>query len=124
MAERCPLKLTTICPERASQILIAPSAWPTATRSGCAAHCEMQVTALRLSVSFHLESCSPFFTSQQITSSFAPTYALPAPVERALAVLEEDSGAQTQLEDAVQTVPKLTDGSYFLLWLLVTARRM
>ena len=49
-----------------------------------------------------------------MTSSFAPTYALPAPVERALAVLDEDSGAHTQLEEAVQTVPKLTDGSYFL----------
>jgi hypothetical protein len=58
-----------------------------------------------------------------MTSSFAPTYAFPAPVDRALAVLDEDSGAQTQLEEAVQTVPKLTDGSYFL-WLLVIATQM
>jgi hypothetical protein len=72
------------------------------------------VTALRLSLSFHRASSSPFFTSQQMTSSFAPTYALPAPVDRALAVFDEDSGAQTQLELAVQTVPKLAEGSYFL----------
>lgn len=82
------------------------------------------MTALRLSLSFHLASCSPFLISQQMTSSFAPTYAFPAPVERALAVFEEDSGDQTQFEVAVQTVPKLTVGSYFLVLLVKVAKSL
>lgn len=71
----------------------------------------MHVTSLRLSLSCHRERSSPVLIDQHRTSSFAPTYALPAPVERAVLVL---SGVQMELEVAVQTVPKDVEGSYFL----------
>lgn len=57
------------------------------------------------SLSRHRLSSSPFFTSQQRTSSFAAANAWPAPVVLlAVALLFE---AQTTLEDAEVTTPKV-----------------
>lgn len=81
-------------------------------------HCEMHVVSLLLSLSCHRDSSSPFFTSQDKTSSFAPTKALPEPALRL-----DPSEDQTEFDDAVQTVPKTWAGSYFL-YQLATAMRL
>lgn len=73
----------------------------------------MQVTSARFAESLHFDRISPFLTSQQRTSSLAPTYARPDPVERLLLVVRE-SGVQMQFEDAVVMVPKDCVASYFL----------
>ncbi len=101
-ALRWPLKLTTIWPDSESHIRIAPSVYPTANKSGWMSHCDIHVTSLLLSLSCHRDSSSPFFTSQQRTSSFAPTKALPFPALRL-----EPSDVQMEFEAAVQTVQRL-----------------
>lgn len=67
-------------------------------------------------LSRHLLSSSPFFTSQQSTSSLAATTAWPPPVFRAAedpdAVL--DSGIQMAFAEAELIRPKLLANSYLL----------
>lgn len=73
----------------------------------------MAVTCALQSASRHWLSSSPFLTSQQRTSSLAPTIARPAPVRRA--VPETSSSlAQTAFDEAEATRPKVLECSNFL----------
>ena len=87
--------------------------YPTAKISPSVVLCATTVTCARHAASRHFPSNSPFFTSQQRTSSFAPTIARPAPVWR-VAPAACSSLAQIALDDAEVTRPNVFDCSNFL----------
>lgn len=89
--------------------------YPTAYMSGSALLRAMFVTSALQPGSFHRLRSSPFFTSQQNTSSSAPTTALPAPEFRRAVFSTFSSGLQIALEVADVTIPKVLECSYFLL---------
>src|SRR5690242_7160637 len=96
----------------ASQIRMLPSAYPTAKTSGSISLLQMTVTSSVQLASRHLLNSSPFFTSQQRTSSFAAAYARPAPEDLVPGCTA--SAAQTRFEVAVATTPKASLCSYLL----------
>ncbi len=70
----------------------------------------MAVTSALQLLSRHLLSSSPFLTSQHKTSSIAPTYARPAPVDE-----EAVSDVHSTLEEAEVIAPNVCECSYFLV---------
>lgn len=89
-------------------------AYPTAKISSSVLLCVIAVTSALQPGSRHLLSSSPFFTSQQRTSSLAPTIARPAPVGRAVPKTSS-SLVHTAFDEADVTRPKVWECSNFLL---------
>ena len=80
----------------------------------------MTVTSAVLVLSLHRLSSSPLFRSQQKTSSFAPTIALPTPVGLLAVVGMLSSSVQVILDVPEVMSPKDLECSYFLELLAFT----
>ena len=107
-ADLWPLKLTRTVAILLSQRRMLPSSYPTAKKSGSALLCAIAVTGALHRSSFQRLRSSPFFISQQRTSSLAATTAWPALVPlRSLA-------CQTMFDVAEATTPKDLACSYLL----------
>ena len=86
--------------------------YPTAKISSSVLLCVTTLTCALQEESRHLPRSSPFFTSQQRTSSLAPTMARPAPVWRAAPACS--SLAQIAFDDAEATSPNVFECSNLL----------
>ena len=84
--------------------------------SGSASLRAITVTSALQFASFHRLKSSTFFTSQQSTSSSAPTIALPAFDDRSVAFWGSSSWHQMALDEADVMSPKVFECSYFLHW--------
>ena len=76
--------------------------------------CVIAVTSALHPLSLHRPRSSPLFTSQQRTSSSAPTIARPAPVDRESVLGAISSGLQTTFDEADVMRPNVFECSYFL----------
>lgn len=92
---------------------MAEEAYPTAKTSSSVLLCVTTVTWALHAESRHRPRSSPFFTSQQRTSSLAPTIARPAPVWRTAPAVCS-SFDQMAFDEAEATSPNVFECSNFL----------
>lgn len=122
-----PITIPVILGQRLAVHMNARWAHPTANTSRSALLWEIVVTSATQSLSLHRLKSSPFFTSQHMTSSSAPTTAFPTFDWRRAAFWKSSSGAQRTLDVEEVMRPKVLECSYFLpplvLNLVLEARR-